>query len=323
MEAFSPPPRYRHTALSTWIRSAASTCRSCADLAGCPCGRRTKRPFCAETHGVARRSLPNGGLQPVTVSTLFRRLTGVVLGTAVFMLPVTLAAAQAAPKNQVAGLDAGSDPKRACRGSRRPAAILPRAMPACSATLRRRQPITAPRSAPIRAISEFSSARSSRCSPNGDVEEAVRLAERSSSSTATTASRGSCSAFARSSRRIRRRAPEPRAVGARPDHRSHRDAAGGLGAIASAQRSKGAVEAIDKLQGADWYALFKDMHAGLILDLAGNKKEAGRRFERAYKLDSIGAASGRGLRLLAVAQRQKEEALKVFRPSTRSCRAIR
>jgi tetratricopeptide (TPR) repeat protein len=50
--------------------------------------------------------------------------------------------------------------------------------------------------------------------------------------------------------------------------------------------AKGAVEAIDKLQGAEWYALFKDLHAGLILDLTPNKKEAGKRFERAQKLDA-------------------------------------
>ena len=49
---------------------------------------------------------------------------------------------------------------------------------------------------------------------------------------------------------------------------------------------KGAIESIDKLQGADWYALFKDLHAGMILDLAGQKKEAGKRFERAQKLDA-------------------------------------
>ena len=36
-----------------------------------------------------------------------------------------------------------------------------------------------------------------------------------------------------------------------------------------AGESKAAVESIDKLQGADWYALFKDLHAGLILDLSG------------------------------------------------------
>jgi Flp pilus assembly protein TadD len=49
---------------------------------------------------------------------------------------------------------------------------------------------------------------------------------------------------------------------------------------------KGAVEAIDKLSGPEWYGIFKDMHAGLILDLANNKKEAGKRLERAFKLDS-------------------------------------
>ncbi len=61
-----------------------------------------------------------------------------------------------------------------------------------------------------------------------------------------------------------------------------------LGAWASygANDAKGAIEAIDKLQGAEWYALFKDLHAGLILDLSGNKKEAGKRFERAHKLDA-------------------------------------
>ena len=50
--------------------------------------------------------------------------------------------------------------------------------------------------------------------------------------------------------------------------------------------AKGAVAAIDKLAGPDWYAIFKDLHAGMILDLSGNKKEAGKRFERAHKLDA-------------------------------------
>ena len=54
----------------------------------------------------------------------------------------------------------------------------------------------------------------------------------------------------------------------------------------SAGDTKGAIAAIDKLTGPDWYAIFKDLHAGMIYDLAGNKKEAGKRFERAYKLDS-------------------------------------
>jgi len=50
--------------------------------------------------------------------------------------------------------------------------------------------------------------------------------------------------------------------------------------------TKGAVAAIDKLTGPDWYAIFKDLHAGMILDLAGNAKEAGKRLEQAHKLDS-------------------------------------
>ena len=49
--------------------------------------------------------------------------------------------------------------------------------------------------------------------------------------------------------------------------------------------SKGCVATIDKLAGPEWYPLFKDLHAGMILELAGKEKDAGTRFERAYKLD--------------------------------------
>jgi len=48
---------------------------------------------------------------------------------------------------------------------------------------------------------------------------------------------------------------------------------------------KGAVDSIDKLTGPEWYGLFKDLHAGLIFDAAGNRKEAGKRFEKIYKVD--------------------------------------
>jgi tetratricopeptide (TPR) repeat protein len=48
---------------------------------------------------------------------------------------------------------------------------------------------------------------------------------------------------------------------------------------------KTAVANIDKLTGPEWYPLFKDLHAGMILELAGKEKDAGARFERAYKLD--------------------------------------
>src|SRR5580698_776896 len=49
--------------------------------------------------------------------------------------------------------------------------------------------------------------------------------------------------------------------------------------------TKTAVANIDKLTGPEWYPLFKDMHAAMILELAGKEKDAGVRLERAYKLD--------------------------------------
>jgi tetratricopeptide (TPR) repeat protein len=55
--------------------------------------------------------------------------------------------------------------------------------------------------------------------------------------------------------------------------------------FASPSEAKASIDSIDKLTGADWYAIFKDMHAALILDLVGQKKEAAKRFERVYKLD--------------------------------------
>jgi tetratricopeptide (TPR) repeat protein len=83
-------------------------------------------------------------------------------------------------------------------------------------------------------------------------------------------------------------------------------------AMVGAHDTKGAVDAVDKLQGADWYALFKDLHTGLMLDMAGNRKEALKRFERAYKLDatSLRLVEAYGSLLSRIGQR--EEALKVF-----------
>jgi tetratricopeptide (TPR) repeat protein len=49
--------------------------------------------------------------------------------------------------------------------------------------------------------------------------------------------------------------------------------------------AKTAVTNIDKLTGPEWYPIFKDLHAGMILELSGKEKDAGTRFERAYKLD--------------------------------------
>jgi tetratricopeptide (TPR) repeat protein len=49
--------------------------------------------------------------------------------------------------------------------------------------------------------------------------------------------------------------------------------------------TKGALANIDKLTGPEWYPIFKDLHAGMIDELSGKDKDAGVRFERAYKLD--------------------------------------
>jgi tetratricopeptide (TPR) repeat protein len=46
-----------------------------------------------------------------------------------------------------------------------------------------------------------------------------------------------------------------------------------------------AVDDLDGLSGPDWYGVFKDLHAGLILDLGSSRKEAGKRYESAYKAD--------------------------------------
>ena len=49
--------------------------------------------------------------------------------------------------------------------------------------------------------------------------------------------------------------------------------------------TKTSVANIDKLTGPEWYPIFKDLHSGMILELAGKEKDAGARLERAYKLD--------------------------------------
>ncbi len=49
--------------------------------------------------------------------------------------------------------------------------------------------------------------------------------------------------------------------------------------------TKSAVANIDKLAGPEWYPLFKDLHSGMMLELAGKDKDAGPRLERAHKLD--------------------------------------
>ena len=131
--------------------------------------------------------------------------------------------------------------------------------------------------------------------------------------TRTTASPGWCSASTRSSRRNTAVAKQNLTQSVRGPITDL--AATLLAAWASygAGDAKAAIESIDKLQGADWYALFKDLHAGLILDLAGNKKEAGKRFERAYKLDATALRLVEAYGSWLSRNGKKDEALKVFK----------
>jgi tetratricopeptide (TPR) repeat protein len=56
-------------------------------------------------------------------------------------------------------------------------------------------------------------------------------------------------------------------------------------AASGAGDTKAAIASIDKLTGPEWYPIFKDLHAGMMLELAGKENEAGARLERAYKLE--------------------------------------
>ena len=76
--------------------------------------------------------------------------------------------------------------------------------------------------------------------------------------------------------------------------------------------SKNAVATIDKLTGPDWYEIFKDLHAGMIYDLAGNKKDAGKRFEQAYKLDASALRVVEAYGSWAARNRSAEDAQTIF-----------
>jgi tetratricopeptide (TPR) repeat protein len=82
--------------------------------------------------------------------------------------------------------------------------------------------------------------------------------------------------------------------------------------LAGAGDSRAAVDTIDKLSGPDWYGIFKDLHAGLILDLANNKKEAGKRFASAYKADPAALRTVEAYGRYLSRNGSKDDALKVY-----------
>src|SRR5712692_2903263 len=82
--------------------------------------------------------------------------------------------------------------------------------------------------------------------------------------------------------------------------------------MASPTEARAATDSIDKLAGAEWYAIFKDLHAALIFDLAGQRKDAGKRFERAYKVDPTALRVVQSYGSFLARQGNNAEALKVF-----------
>jgi tetratricopeptide (TPR) repeat protein len=77
--------------------------------------------------------------------------------------------------------------------------------------------------------------------------------------------------------------------------------------------ARGAVDEMDRLTGPDWYGIFKDLHAGLIYDLANRKKEAGKRYESAYKADSTALRTVQAYGRYLSRNGGKDAALKVYR----------
>ena len=131
-----------------------------------------------------------------------------------------------------------------------------------SATPPPRRPTIAPRCGATRATTSCSSRAFLAVLANGEIDEAVKLAERVA---ADRQDRPHRAARARRTRdqaeAVSDRAPATRPVDPRPDHRSHRDLLAAW-TMASPTEVKAAIDTIDKLTGPDWYAIFKDLHAG-------------------------------------------------------------
>jgi tetratricopeptide (TPR) repeat protein len=75
---------------------------------------------------------------------------------------------------------------------------------------------------------------------------------------------------------------------------------------------KGAIDTIDKLNGPEWYNIFKDMHAGLIFDLVNSKKEAGKRLEHAFKLEATALRFMQSYASFLSRNGSRDEALKLY-----------
>jgi tetratricopeptide (TPR) repeat protein len=75
---------------------------------------------------------------------------------------------------------------------------------------------------------------------------------------------------------------------------------------------RAALDQVDKLNGPEWFGVFKDLHSGLIEDLAG-RKDAGKRFERAYRIDQNALRIVESYGSWMSRNGTKEDALKIYK----------
>ncbi len=94
-------------------------------------------------------------------------------------------------------------------------------------------------------------------------------------------------------------------------------------AMTGANDSKGAVAAIDKLQGPDWYAIFKDLHAGMIYDLATTRLRPANVSSAPTSSTPPRCAWSRLTAAGCRATVRRRKRLRCSRLSTEFCRAIR
>ncbi len=83
-------------------------------------------------------------------------------------------------------------------------------------------------------------------------------------------------------------------------------------ALAGQGDTQAAIDTLDKLSGPDWYGIFKDLHAGFILDAAHDTKAAGKRYASAYKADPTALRTVEAYGRLLSRTASKDDALKVY-----------
>jgi tetratricopeptide (TPR) repeat protein len=243
----------------------------------------------------------------VSVSTSFRRLAGVVLGAVTLILPATLSAQGTSQSATTYTPSAQELSRLTASGGYLAARHAGVARDAGAAAAYYRAALRSdPKNSELLARAFLS------VLAEGDIEEAVRLAD-------LVLKADKNDKIARLVLGVHALKQKKYAVAKQNLQQSVRGPITDLAAtLAAAWASygagdvKSAIESIDKLQGADWYALFKDLHAGLILDLAGKKQDAGKRFDRAQKLDATALRLVQAYGSWLSRNGKKDEALKVY-----------